>query len=231
MLTDSGSTQPPYDGFAIRHFEALQNKTGLKCESFTEYKVDEVTEYNSFISELSKCDGSKRGDAGCKCNIGIGSFWETPNRLNVSFLPPHGVDGVHVVTHIRNTGQVSSAGFFIETFTPAVWVAIWGLFGCFTLLRYLDASYIPAESISPDRVDTENDSLRAQNYSIVRRVLRYSLKGPRPYRLRKAAQSTSKLSERVDKHSFQTPFDRTSINFETFHTHPPTRSSSLPKFW
>lgn len=121
-LAGFSNAKPPFDGFAVRHFQALQNVTGVTRESLVEYSRSSVTHYNSFTDELSLCNGSAR-DGVLWRDIGPGSLWLTANRTNVSFLPPHGAEGVRVLTHVRNTGEVRSAGFFIQTITPAVGVA------------------------------------------------------------------------------------------------------------
>lgn len=90
---------------------------------------------------LGKCtnpDGTVRNDAECKCDIGIGSWWENSGRTAVEFLPPYGHDGFYVVVHIDNTWAKHNFFFFVEAFPLEVWISIAGLMFCFTLLKLMD---------------------------------------------------------------------------------------------
>lgn len=145
-------TQIGYKGWAILQFSKLQELSGMTCESLEVFKADNGSQHNGFVTMLAKCTNRKglvRRDSMCKCDIGIGAWWETSNRTGVDFLTPYGHSGIGVVVHVDSTRSKHNQFFFIQAFAPSVWISIAALGIAFTILKFMDARFVPK---SPEAV-------------------------------------------------------------------------------
>lgn len=95
------------------------------------------------LANCTRPDGTVRKNENCKCDIGIGSWWETSNRTTVAFLPPHGHVGCGVVVHVDNITGKQNIWFFFQTFTVSVWAGIAALIVAITILKVMDGRFAP----------------------------------------------------------------------------------------
>lgn len=168
---------------AFDYLAKLGEIVGLRCESVSLY--NNGTGFTKFIHDMYTCteNGVIRNGTNCKCDIGIAGWMLNEERFGlVDFLPPFMIDEVVVATSIENTSRSSDAVFFLKSFTTPVWLGIGGLIALFTFLKMLDRRFAPPDSSFKPLPKT------ASRFRRYRQVL---LKSKIPFRLRKAAQSTS----------------------------------------
>lgn len=144
--------------------------------------------FTEFITELEKCDD---GDPAanpkfCVCDIGISAWSMSEDRFGrVTYLPAYLRDQLTVVTNINNTYVGSSGAFFVNNFTWSVWVAIAGLFVCWSIVKLFDRRFVPVKD------DVEPLPRGASRY---KRTKHKFLKSRWSRRIRKSLQSTCALS-------------------------------------
>lgn len=172
------------DGLSLEYLDRLTERTGFKCSSLTPFEqTTDAVSWNAFIENLENCtelNGDIRQDPSCKCDIGIGAWFETANRLGVSFLPPFAYDNMRVVVNIDDTSLSGDGTFFITALDPLVWILILVLVAMFSVLKLLDRRFVPrSEKFQPLNTD----------HGRFHRVRHFLLKQNFLFRLRRALQS------------------------------------------
>lgn len=200
-----------FNGIAMYYISLLQDKLGFNCSEFTEYvdPDDNTTSFTSFIYNMEQCTVNgeiRKQDPRCNCDIGVGGWAVNEDRKNrVDFIEPFVFDSYRVLTHIDNTHASTNSTFFLTSFSPDVWVSIFGLFVIFTLLKMLDERFAPrSNGFQPLPRDA----------SRFRKIKHELLKSEVPYRLRHAIQSTRKLFQKYLPSS-QLLFPYEDINIES----------------
>lgn len=162
----------------------LQEHLGFKCSSLDTYRTPQSRAYNAYIRMLGNCtkpNGLMKRSKACPCDIGIGAWWQNPQRLEADFLPSQGYDSFHVIAHVNQTYRSSSEAFFLTAFSWSTWGAIAALITCFVALKVLDS--VLATFPRP----VLDDSWRHRGMA---RWKRFLLKNWLMFRLRRAVQST-----------------------------------------
>eukprot|EP00178_Gracilaria_changii_P005831 TRINITY_DN1994_c0_g1_i5.p1 TRINITY_DN1994_c0_g1~~TRINITY_DN1994_c0_g1_i5.p1 ORF type:complete len:420 (+),score=42.21 TRINITY_DN1994_c0_g1_i5:736-1995(+) len=117
----------------------------------------------------------------CKCGIGIGGWFQTPDRFRqVDFLPPFAFDRYVVFMHVSQATVSGRVWFFLQTFDGKAWFCILALFAMFSFSKLLDNRFAVAAPYRP----------LPKSHHILRRFGHYLTKSPFPFRMRKAVQST-----------------------------------------
>lgn len=141
-----------YDGWTLRNFRHLVNKTGLSCA--TTFVQHEWTEQD-VVDQLASC----RDDyATCNCTLVVGEFSERVETHGlVKFLPDNGFDSVVVLTRVENTQNSQSSGIIFGAFEPTVWAAIVALMVMYTALKMLDTRFSPRVRASAGDEDEDEN--------------------------------------------------------------------------
>lgn len=166
----------------------LQTNLGFKCETIVD--VSNSSGFTSFVSQMELCsDGSATVENNqiCNCEIGVGGWMQTHERNGrVEFLPPLIHDVLQTTVNIDHTFINQSSTFFLTTFTPSVWIAIFGLFLWFTILKRLDNHFVPYHGTYKPASNSQNLLSRGKHWLLTH---------PNPFRLRRAMQSVGKFSQ------------------------------------
>lgn len=116
----------------------------------------------------------------CRCEIGVGGWMLTLERFGrVDFLPPMIYDVMETTINIDYTYLDQSGTFFLTVFTKWVWLAIFGLFLFYVLLKLCDSRFAPCNGACKP----------PEGLSRFGRARHWLMKHPAPCRTRKAVQS------------------------------------------
>lgn len=104
--------------------------------------------FTEFVFQMEKC--SKNGtiskeNSDCVCDIGVGGWTLSDNRLGkVDFVEPFLFDTFRVLTHANNTRSLVGDVFFFTAFETSVWVCVFLLILFFAILKLLDENFVPS---------------------------------------------------------------------------------------
>lgn len=173
-----------FDGWTIEIFKKLQLQTGFTCGTFSELKVENTNgaSYNDLLQHITNCSLDPAFD--CKCDIGVGSWWQSINRTGVDFLTSHGSESISVLTTKDNLFSSNQLMFLFNAFEPLVWVLIILLCLCFIGLKLLDNRF---SVVIPTTFQHTNATMMPSKWQ---RLKRYMLKNSALHRLRKSTEST-----------------------------------------
>lgn len=88
----------------------------------------------------------RREDPDCKCDIGVGGWTLSENRLGrVDFVEPFMFDTYRVLTHANNTKSLVGDVFFFTAFETSIWICVFLLIFFFSVLKLMDANFVPSE--------------------------------------------------------------------------------------
>lgn len=183
-VADHDTSQHGIGGLSIEYLNLLSERTGLTCRSLVPYEDDSGVAWNALLENIVNCtesDGSIRPHKDCQCDIGVGAWFQTADRLAIDFLPPFVYDARHVVVHVEDTSFSSSGDFFLTTFTPVVWGLLVVLILLFSVLKLLDRRFAPQEKGGVEMLPGDKRRFR--------QFRRFVLKNRAFFRMRRAVQS------------------------------------------
>lgn len=176
-------------GLAFDLLAELQNELDFKCHSVEDFTGRRG--FSSFVFSMESCtNGSAtlETDPVCSCDIGVGGWMQTDARIGrVDFLPPLIHDYMQTTVNVDYTFLDENNTFFLTAFGPWVWVAIFGLFLFFTVLKLLDRRFVPCPDPHHAKLSISETPLSPLDR--LKRLRQWLLKQPLLYRSRKAFQS------------------------------------------
>lgn len=172
----------------MSYLSALATRANISCSSVVPFNSSSgAVAWNALADHMIACthpDGGLRDDPDCKCDLGVGGWFETPARLELGFLPPFAYDARRVVVHVDDTSYSTDGGFFLKAFDPIVWVLTAVLIVLFAALKLLDRRFVPRRQETVEIPPSERGRFR--------RARRFLLKNATLFRMRRALQSVCK---------------------------------------
>lgn len=127
----------------------MQALLDWQCSEFIPYVEGDGTSFNRFIDMMDNCtqNGAIKDDPACRCEIGIGGWFNSADRdERVDLLPPFVYDGIRVTFHVSNTRRSGSKLFFVTTFDLRSWLCLFAIIILFALAKFLDERFAPIPS-------------------------------------------------------------------------------------
>lgn len=90
---------------------------------------------NALVSQISNCSSLPRTAPNCHCDLGVGAFWRTGERLGIHFLPAYSDDAIRMVAKEGDVLRTAGGAFFLAAFSPSMWSAVGLLVIAFSALK------------------------------------------------------------------------------------------------
>lgn len=109
--------------------------------------------FTNFILAMSNCSSDAKLSVDsdmCKCDIGVGGWMQTRERIgHANFLPEMRQGSINVVVRSDNTFRSGRGIFFLNVFGKYVWMNIFILFLLFSFIKVLDRRFEPIQPNHP----------------------------------------------------------------------------------